>query len=212
MCHTNGIEVHESHQLITLVKGMRAMDKAMSPWFIRDWCLKCFKYLRHTAPLVFNHSLAPGRSPSKPRLNAKIILDAVELESYEFLCLMANAFNRQQLIKDLHNPNFNLNKKYMRHNLEKDDDPRFFIYEMDDSKEHFVGKVTPELLPWALDELFDRMVASNELGPRYRGYIDTNLKFPDLEHISELGPKYQQWEAKWSGQQDCANAKPRVLG
>ena len=57
----------------------------------------------------------------------------------------------------------------MRHNLDRDDDPQFYIYEMDHSKENFVDKVTPELLTWALDELFDRMVASNELGPAYHG-------------------------------------------
>ena len=51
---------------------------------------------------------------------------------------------------------------------------------MDDSKEHFVGKVTPELLTWALDELFERVVASNDLGPAYLGQIDVNQKFPDL--------------------------------
>ena len=148
---------------------MRAINKVMSPWFIRDWCLKCFKYLRHTSVLVFNNSLAIGRSPSKARLHAKVILDAIEIESYEFLCLMANAFNRQQLIKDIHNPNFKLHKKYMRHALDRDDDPQFYIYEMDHTKEHFVDKGTPEQLAWALDELFDRMVASNELGPSYHG-------------------------------------------
>ena len=41
---------------------------------------------------------------------------------------------------------------------------------MDASKENFVGKVTPELLTWALDELFDRIVGPHNLiGPHYYG-------------------------------------------
>ena len=92
---SNGIQVNDPVQLKELIKGMRAINKVMSPWFIRDWCLKSFKFLRRTSVLVFNNSLAIGRSPSKARLSAKVILDAIEVESYEFLCLMANAFNRQ---------------------------------------------------------------------------------------------------------------------
>ena len=95
---TNGIKISDPYQLNNLIKGMRAINKVMCPWFIRDWCLKCFKHLKATSILVFNNSLAVGKSPSKVKLQARNILETIELEAHEFLCLMANAFNRQQLI------------------------------------------------------------------------------------------------------------------
>ena len=95
---TNGIKINDPYQLNNLIKGMRAINKVMCPWFIRDWCLKCFKHLKATSILVFNNSLAVGKSPSKVKLQARNILETIELEAHEFLCLMANAFNRQQLI------------------------------------------------------------------------------------------------------------------
>ena len=65
---TRGIKISDPFYLKQLIKGMRAMNKVMSPWFIRDWCLKCFKYLKITSIMVFNNSLAIGRSPSKVKL------------------------------------------------------------------------------------------------------------------------------------------------
>ena len=138
---TKGIKIADPFYLKQLITGMRAMNKVMSPWFIRDWCLKCFKHLKVTSIMVFNNSLAIGRSPSKVKLQARNILETVELEAHEFLCLMANAFNRQQLIQELHDPNFKLEKQYIRHSQDKDDEPSFYIYKMDASKENFVGKV-----------------------------------------------------------------------
>ena len=52
-----------------------------------------------------------------------------------------------------------------------------------------------------MDELFDRICGpQNLIGPQYYGQIDPNLKFPDLQHISQLGPEFNQWTAKWFGQ------------
>ena len=65
MFQTKTVQINDPLKMKELIREMRAANKVMSPWFIRDWCLKCFKYLHHTSILVFNNTLAIGKSPSK---------------------------------------------------------------------------------------------------------------------------------------------------
>lgn len=41
----------ENGNLDRLIKQMRYINKILGPAFVRDWCLKCCRYLNCTSPL-----------------------------------------------------------------------------------------------------------------------------------------------------------------
>ena len=48
----DAITIAEHGLLEKLIKSMRYINKVLTPAFIRDWCLKCCKYLKSTAEIL----------------------------------------------------------------------------------------------------------------------------------------------------------------
>ena len=58
---------------------------------------------------------------------------------------------------------------------------KFTIYRLDQTKKRFVGEITTKLLNLALEEIFFRMVLPTDgTGPIYVGQIEPRLRFADL--------------------------------
>ena len=86
---------------------MRYINKVLSPAFIRDWCLKCSRYLTSTKDLYWQKL----KAPKSPAVKARHVLESVYLDEREFLCLMCNAYDRHQLMMEIHDPtDFHLSK------------------------------------------------------------------------------------------------------
>ena len=101
---------------------------------------------------------------------------------------MCNALDRQQIMREIHDPDFRLNKRTLKDLDEQEDtEYKFTIYQLDQSKKGFVGQPTTEVLTLALEEIFYRMVVpSDGVGPAYVGKIEPRHRFPDLSHPSQL--------------------------
>ena len=54
-----------------------------------------------------------NRQVARPKLYARHILESTCLDEREFLSLMCNAFDRQQIMSEIHDPDFSLNKFLM---------------------------------------------------------------------------------------------------
>ena len=111
------------------------------------------------------------------------------LDEREFLSLMCNAFDRQQIMREIHDPDFRLNKQQMKNTNMLDPgseaEHKFIIYELDSSKKGFVGNITTKVLGMAIEQIFFKMVLpSDGVGPVYVGKIDARHRFPDLSHPS----------------------------
>lgn len=82
---------------------------------------------------------------------------------------------------------------------------------MDQSKKYFVGQTTNVVVGKALEEIFFRMVLTNDgTGPVFVGKVDQRIRFPDLSHPSQLcgeeflefmgaGAKSNLTRAQWVG-------------
>ena len=44
------------------------------------------------------------------RVYARHVLETMYLDEREFLCMMCNAFDRQQILSEIHDPDFQMNK------------------------------------------------------------------------------------------------------
>lgn len=90
---------------------MRYINKTISLSFVRDWCLKCSRYLKSTEVLYsinsklerqqvsqsspFQRSKTGGTAAGRPpRILARHALQHSYLDEREFLCLMCNSFDR----------------------------------------------------------------------------------------------------------------------
>ena len=116
------------HGLIEqLIKAMTYINKTINAAFIRDWVLKCSRYIDSTShfflskrsalnsqPILFKRPNYGSTYNHKTRVLAKTILESVYLTEREFLCLMCNAFDRQQIMQEIHDPDFRLNKYTMK--------------------------------------------------------------------------------------------------
>ena len=97
---------------------------------------------------------------------------------------MCNAHDRQQILQEIHDPDFRL-KKCVKGPVPSS--LKFIIYELDRTKKCSVGPTTTKVLDLALEEIFYRMVMASEgMGPQYVGRIEPQHKFPDLTHPSQL--------------------------
>lgn len=124
------------------------------------------------------------------RVYARHVLETMFLDEREFLCMMCNAFDRQQILSEIHDPDFQMNKhKLMDPACEDQNESayKFTIYQMDQTKKGFVGLTTTKVLNVALEEIFLRIVVpSDGVGPIYVGKIDPRHRFPDLNHPTQL--------------------------
>ena len=114
----DAISVAEHGLLERLIMSMRYINKVLTPAFIRDWCLKCCRHLKSTAEILKAYRQAKNTSmqlfasnSSKASLigskvNARHVLENTHIDEREFLCLMCNAFDRQQIIREIHDPDF----------------------------------------------------------------------------------------------------------
>ena len=125
------INISENEIINRLVDAMRYINRCVSPSFIRDWCLKCCRHLSATADLFQKQQQGPQRT----RVLAKHVLENIYLDEREFLCMMCNAFDRQQIMQEIHDPDFRLKKKTMKDVDENEDQEyKFTIYQLDDNK------------------------------------------------------------------------------
>ena len=135
--------------------------------------------MKHTAHHGRNH-----------RIYARHVLETMFLDEREFLCMMCNAFDRQQIMSEIHDPDFRMNKYKLQDPAADDKEGsafKFTIYQMDHTKKGFVGLTTTKVLNLALEEIFLRIVLpSDGVGPIHVGKIEPRHRFPDLSHPSQL--------------------------
>ena len=90
----------------------------------------------------------------------------MNLNERELLCLMCNAHDRQQIMQEIHDPEYKLKKQTMGDFPGATDDQKFTIYSLDHTKKYYVGPTTLKVLDLALEEIFFRTVLpSDGIGP-----------------------------------------------
>ena len=95
------IKIADYDVIDRLIKTMISINKVISPAFVRDWCLKCCRYIRATRDQFKrpNATLTTAWQERtdfhKSKVLARHILEAMHLDLRELLCLMCNAHDRQ---------------------------------------------------------------------------------------------------------------------
>ena len=180
------LAVSDNSTVEKLLKAMRYINKVLYPAFIRDWCLKCSRHLSSTKDLYWQKL----KAPKSPAVKARHVLESAYLDEREFLCLLCNAFDRHQLMMEIHDPwDFHMSKHTLEKSANKDSTSVYKdnIYKLEVEKKGLVIKPTSKVLNQALEDVFFRMVLpSDSDGPIYIGNVDPRHRFPDLSHPSQL--------------------------
>jgi hypothetical protein len=80
-----------------LIKSMRMINKIMSTKLLHIWCMKCWPYLE-SAKIELSKAKNYDYS-------------SLYLYPHEYLCLISNAQDRIQKLKNMQKPDFKLHKK-----------------------------------------------------------------------------------------------------
>ena len=94
------IKIIEYGVMERLIKSMIGINKVLSTAYVRDWCLKCCRWLKATADQftrtdqLLTATWQMREDFHKSKVLARQILENMHVDLREFLCLMCNAHDR----------------------------------------------------------------------------------------------------------------------
>ena len=130
---SNKVSMCELDSMKQLMEGLRFINRDVSPLLVSDWLLRCAPYIESTSKLF-----KLGQTPSKKEVMSQMLLNV-----HEFLCLVSNTEDRLALIRQVHKPNFKVEKYLIDPKNVYPDKNRLrakSLYKMDLNKVHFVGQ------------------------------------------------------------------------
>jgi hypothetical protein len=183
---TVGFKPYDVEETDHVIDSLRFIDKALCEGFVRDWCLKTFRYLEISSKLDLGQLTEDG-DQIRNGLRAKAILEGVTLSVHEYLCLMANAIDKQKILLEIHNPDFRLKKEVIVTQNTGGKDYHSAIYRMDADKPCFTGERTLGVFKRYMREYFrDMGMATDLTHPKYAGKVDTFITYADFHDIKEF--------------------------